>query len=68
MITRFYTLGQLSQRYEIPVWKLRRVFLRGILPEPARAGQYRVISERELPKLEEALVSAGYLDAELVDA
>jgi hypothetical protein len=42
-------------------WKIRRLFERGILPEPARLGLYRVLATNELPRVTKALESAGYL-------
>jgi hypothetical protein len=58
-----YTLGDLARRYGLPTWKVRRLFERGLLEEPGRAGMYRVVTEADLPAVEEALVRAGYIDA-----
>jgi DNA-binding transcriptional MerR regulator len=56
-------LGDLSRRYGVPVWKIRRLFTRGLVPEPERAGAYRVLRERDLARIEAALKKAGYLPA-----
>ena len=56
-----YTLGALARRYGVPVWKLRRLFERRLLPEPGRVGNYRVVQARDLPEVERALRAAGYL-------
>lgn len=44
-------------------WQLRRLFERGLAPDPERIGQYRIIRERDLPRLRRALESAGYVEA-----
>jgi hypothetical protein len=60
-----YTLGQLAQRYGISIWKVRRIYERGLLDPPPRIGAYRWVPARDLPRLEAALRAAGYLhDAE----
>ena len=66
LITQF-TLGDIGRRYGLPIWKVRRVFERGFLPEPARVGAYRVLTEDDIPDLERALVQLGYLDSEDAD-
>jgi DNA-binding transcriptional MerR regulator len=54
-------LGPVARRFGVPIWQLRRVFERGLLPEPSRVGAYRVIAREDLPLVEEALRKAGYL-------
>ncbi len=56
------TLGDLGRRYGLPIWKVRRLYERGLLDEPARVGPYRVVSVADLPGVEAALRTAGYLD------
>jgi hypothetical protein len=63
-----FTIGGLAKRYGLPAWKVRRIFERGLIPEPARLGAYRVVAVRELPQIEDALRKAGYLKAEAVPA
>ena len=58
------TLGPASRLLGCHTWQLRRLFERGLLPEPPRVGAYRVIAVEDLPKVEEALRRAGYLPAE----
>lgn len=58
---RVHTLGDLARRFDCPVWAVRRVFERGLLPEPARAGAYRVIADPDVPAVLAALRAAGYL-------
>lgn len=59
------TIGDIAERYGVSAWKVRRIFERGLLPEPGRVGAYRVISADDLPKIEAALRQAGYLPAEV---
>jgi hypothetical protein len=44
---RYLTLGDIARRYGCQVWQVRRVILRGLIPEPARVGAYLVIPESE---------------------
>jgi hypothetical protein len=55
------TLGDIARRYGIRPWMVRRVYERGLLPEPARLGPWRVVYLDQLPALEAALRAAGYL-------
>jgi hypothetical protein len=61
MTTPYLTLGAVARRFDLPLWKVRRLFERHLLPEPARAGNYRVIDVDDLPGVENALREAGYL-------
>jgi hypothetical protein len=45
------TLGVAASRLGCRPWQIRRLFERGILPEPGRVGAYRVIPERDLPTI-----------------
>lgn len=56
-----YSTGDAAKRLGVPSWKIRRLFERGLLPPPQRAGHLRVIEASDLPKVEEALRQAGYL-------
>jgi hypothetical protein len=57
----YLTLGTIARRYGLPVWKVRRLWERGLLPPAQRVGAYRVVAESELPRVEAALRDAGYL-------
>jgi hypothetical protein len=59
----FLTTGQVGRHFHVPEWTIARLFTRGLLPEPARVGRFRVISEADLPAVRQALESAGYLHA-----
>ncbi len=55
------TTGDVAHRLGCPEWKVARLYERGLLPEPARFGRFRVIDEADLPIIEAALRDAGYL-------
>lgn len=62
-----YTLGDLARYFErelgvsLPVWKIRRLYERRLLPEPGRIGNYRVVDASDVPAIEDALKRCGYL-------
>jgi hypothetical protein len=60
---RLLTLGEWSRIFHRPVWMIRRLFERGFLPEPGRAGFYRVLPESDHDIIQAALRRAGYLPA-----
>ena len=62
------SLPEAARRLQCPDWQVRNVFTRGVLPEPPRAGLTRVISERDLPKIEKALCELGYRKGETATA
>jgi DNA-binding transcriptional MerR regulator len=55
------TIGTVAQHFDVAAWKVRRLYERGILPEPARVGRYRIIPANDLPRIEAALRKCGYL-------
>lgn len=60
------TMGQIAKRYGCTQDQVRKIFTRGILPEPARVGAYRVVPVDQLGQVEAALRQAGYLKGELI--
>lgn len=58
------TIGQIARHFRCLPWQVRRVFERGLLPEPQRVGAYRVVGAEDLPLIEKALRQAGYLKEE----
>ncbi len=58
------TLGAVARHFDQPVWRIRRLFERNLIPAAARCGLYRVVAPDELPAIEAALVQAGYLRKE----
>jgi hypothetical protein len=63
-LTDYLTLGAVARRFGCQPWQVRRLFERGVLPEPRRVGAYRVVAEEDLPAVEQALRQAGYIPAE----
>jgi len=61
----YLTLGDVADRFGVRIWQVRRLFERELLPPASRIGMYRVIAERDLPKVEAALRKAGYLREEV---
>ena len=56
-----HTTTAIARRFRLPVWMVRRIFERGLLPDPPRIGGYRVIADSDIPAVEAALRQAGYL-------
>jgi hypothetical protein len=63
-----FTIGDVARRLGVRPWQVRRIFERGILPEPLRFGAYRLLTDTDLPALETALKTVGYLKEESVHA
>ena len=57
------TLGDVARRLGCRPWQVRRLYERGLLPEPTRVGTYRVVHHRDLAAVTAALRDAGYLPA-----
>jgi len=57
------TMGQAAQRLHCQVWHIRRLYERGILPEPPRFGRYRTVRSADLAEIERLLCEHGYLPA-----
>lgn len=55
------TLGDAATRLGCQSWQIRKMYTKGILPEPPRIGGVRVLAEADLPALRAALLKAGYL-------
>jgi hypothetical protein len=53
--------GEAAKRLGVDLWKLQAAIGRGQVVCSGRAGRYRVISETDLPRVAEALRTAGYL-------
>ena len=58
------SLGHVSRQVGAPVWAIRRLFERQLLPEPERLGNYRMIDVEQLPTIEAKLRQVGYLPKE----
>ena len=62
------TVETAGDRLGVPGWRVRQLFTRGILPEPRRFGNSRILFEEDLPAIRAALVKAGHLAAEVARA
>ncbi len=62
-MSKYLTLGQVALQLGCLTWQIQRLYQRGILPEPPRLGQHRLVTEKDLPKIRKALLEAGYLAA-----
>jgi hypothetical protein len=62
-VSEYLTLGEAAGRLGTQLWKVQRLFDRGLMPEPRRIGRCRVLLEGDLPELEAALKQAGYIRA-----
>ena len=60
-MARLLTVPEVAKQFGCRAWKVRRLYERGILCNPPRAGQTRLIAERDLPRIRKALIDAGYL-------
>lgn len=56
------TMGDIARRFGCQPWQVRRIYERGILPPAERVGQNRVVRAEDVPSVEAALRSAGYLN------
>jgi hypothetical protein len=59
-VKKAYTVGEVSEIFGVPVWCVRRIFERKLLPEPQRIGPFRAIPESDLPAVGKALNAVGY--------
>ncbi len=59
--TRPMTLGDYARIRGVPAWMPRKLYERGVLPEPDRAGRYRLLTQQEVVALDIAMRRAGYL-------
>ncbi len=57
-----FTTGDICKRFGVLPWQMLQVIKRGFLAEPPRVGIYRYWTEADLPRVEDALRAAGYLE------
>jgi hypothetical protein len=60
-MSTYLTIGAVAKHFACPTWQVRRAIERGLLAEPPRIGVYRIFLPADLPRIEEALLRAGYL-------
>ena len=58
---RVLSVGQVADALGVERWKIQKLLSRGEIEYAARIGPYRVLNEDDLPRVKQALVSAGYL-------
>jgi hypothetical protein len=58
------TIGDVAGLFGVRPWQVRRLYERGLLSPAARVGMYRVIHQEDLPSVESALRTAGYLSTD----
>jgi hypothetical protein len=61
---RCHSTGDLLRMYGWPSRAIRRIFERGLLPDPPGVGPYRMIPVDEIGRLKSALEAAGYVKSE----
>ena len=54
------TTSEIATRYDAPAWLVRRI-VDGLGADVPRAGLYRIVPVELLPRVEAALIEAGYL-------
>jgi hypothetical protein len=57
-------LGDVAAKLGVELWQVRRLYQRGLLPEPQRMGNFRVVFVKDLPAIAQSLREAGYLKDE----
>lgn len=57
------TTREVADLLGVEVWQIRRIYKSGNLPEPPRAGLYRLIPRTDLPLIIDALRNRGWLSA-----
>jgi hypothetical protein len=60
-MTAAYTTRQVAEFVGTDVWRIRRLFEDGTLPEPQKFGGKRVIPAELVPTIVDALRSRGWL-------
>jgi DNA-binding transcriptional MerR regulator len=59
--TTILTIGDVARHFGVRPWKVRALYERGLLPPAARLRSYRIVTDDDLPRIEQALRDAGYL-------
>ncbi len=61
---RPFTTAELAELLHVDVWRIQRLFERGVLEEPPRFGGRRVIAPELVPQIVDALRDRGWLPTE----
>lgn len=57
----YVTTGELGDHLGVQAWRIARLFELGILPEPQRIGNRRLIPKSMIPAIVDALRDRGWL-------
>ena len=55
------SIGEVASRLNVQSWRIARLFELGVLDEPPRLSNRRVIPESLVPSIQEALRKRGWL-------
>ena len=58
----FFTTGDLARLLGTKMWRVRRLFEDGTLPEPDRFAAKRAIPRESIPEIVDALRARGWLN------
>lgn len=58
------TTAAIGEIVGAPTWAVRRLYELGLMTPAALAGRYRLIDEKDIPRIEELLREKGYLKRE----
>ena len=58
---QFISIGELADKVGVQSWRIARLFESGVLVEPPRIANRRVIPETMVPKIVAALQERGWL-------
>ena len=68
-ISNILSTSDVAEIFSQPVWRIRRLYECGTLPEPERIGTARMISANTLPEIAAALREKGWIsEAEVAEA
>ena len=63
----YLSLGQLGDLLGVQSWRIARLFEMGVLPEPPRIANRRLIPKANIPDIVDALRARGWLSKEAED-
>ena len=63
----FLSTGDLGDTLGVQSWRIARLFELGVLPEPQRIGNRRLIPKSMVPRVVDALRERGWLPSETTE-
>ena len=57
----YFTLGEVAKELGCQLWQVQRMFFLKRLPDPPRIARARVVTAKDILKIKEELIKAGYL-------